>query len=93
MYKQSTRLKFSHYNHQLTNFRSTEEQLSKKRAAQLDIENNKLEIWLYSLLFLLSCVAIIVSLYISNSITKTIKNVIQAIKSISSKEKITREFT
>ncbi|PGC54635.1 histidine kinase [Bacillus toyonensis] len=77
---------------QLTNFRSTEEQLTKKRAAQLDIENNKLEIWLYSLLFLLSCISIIVSLYISNSITKTIKNVIQAIKSISSKEKITERI-
>ncbi|MCI4060822.1 hypothetical protein MMK25_35885, partial [Bacillus cereus] len=63
---------------QLTNFRSTEEQLTKQRAAQLDIENNKLEIWLYRLLFLLSCVAIIVSIYISNSNTKTIKNVIQA---------------
>ncbi|MEB9608814.1 ATP-binding protein [Bacillus cereus] len=77
---------------QLTNFRSTEEQLTKKRAAQLDTENNKLEIWLYSLLFLLSCISIIVSLYISNSITKTIKNVIQAIKSISSKEKITERI-
>ncbi|MBD2798820.1 HAMP domain-containing protein, partial [Xenorhabdus sp. 18] len=30
--------------------------------------------------------------YISNSITKTIKNVIQAIKSISSKEKITERI-
>ncbi|MEW4105970.1 ATP-binding protein [Bacillus thuringiensis] len=77
---------------QVTNFRSTEEQLTKKRAAQLDTENNKLEIWLYSLLFLLSCISIIVSLYISNSITKTIKNVIQAIKSISSKEKITERI-
>ncbi|PEC85578.1 histidine kinase [Bacillus cereus] len=77
---------------QVTNFRSTEEQLTKKRAAQLDVENNKLEIWLYSLLFLLSCISIIVSLYISNSITKTIKNVIQAIKSISSKEKITERI-
>lgn len=43
-------------------------------------------------MFLLSCVSIIVSLYISNSITKTIKNVIQAIKSISSKEKITERI-
>ncbi|MGW5955699.1 ATP-binding protein [Bacillus mycoides] len=77
---------------QLTNFRSIEEQLTKKRAAQLDTENNKLEIWLYSLLFLLSCISIIISLYISNSITKTIKNVIQAIKSISSKEKITERI-
>ena len=77
---------------QVTNFRSTEEQLTKKRAAQLDTENNKLEIWLYSLLFLLSCISIIISLYISNSITKTIKNVIQAIKSISSKEKITERI-
>lgn len=77
---------------QLTNFRSVEEQLTKKRAAQLDTENNKLEIWLYSLLFLLSCISIIISLYISNSITKTIKNVIQAIKSISSKEKITERI-
>lgn len=77
---------------QLTNFRSIEEQLTKKRAAQLDNENNKLEFWLYSLLFLLSCISIIVSLYISNSITKTIKNVIQAIKSISSKEKITERI-
>ncbi|MFK4291843.1 two-component system chemotaxis sensor kinase CheA [Bacillus sp. RC240] len=77
---------------QLTNFRGVEEQLTKKRAAQLDTENNKLEIWLYSLLFLLSCISIIISLYISNSITKTIKNVIQAIKSISSKEKITERI-
>lgn len=77
---------------QLTNFRSTEEQLTKKRAAQLDIENDKLELWLYSLLFLLSCISIIVSLYISNSITKTIKNVIQAIKLISSKKKITERI-
>lgn len=77
---------------QLTNFRGVEEQLTKKRAAQLDAENNKLEIWLYSLLFLLSCISIIISLYISNSITKTIKNVIQAIKSISSKEKITERI-
>ena len=76
---------------QVTNFRSTEEQLTKK-SAQLDTENNKLEIWLYSLLFLLSCISIIISLYISNSITKTIKNVIQAIKSISSKEKSRKEF-
>lgn len=43
-------------------------------------------------MFLLSCISIIVSLYISNSITKTIKNVIQAIKSISSKEKITERI-
>lgn len=77
---------------QLTNFRSIEEQLTKKRAAQLDNENNKLELWLYSLLSLLSCISIIISLYISNSITKTIKNVIQAIKSISSKEKITERI-
>ncbi|MBK5347257.1 MULTISPECIES: response regulator [unclassified Bacillus (in: firmicutes)] len=77
---------------QITNFRGVEEQLTKKRAAQLDTENNKLEIWLYSLLFLLSCISIIISLYISNSITKTIKNVIQAIKSISSKEKITERI-
>ncbi|PEQ32593.1 histidine kinase [Bacillus cereus] len=77
---------------QLTSFRGVEEQLTKKRAAQLDTENNKLELWLYSLLFLLSCISIIVSLYISNSITKTIKNVIQAIKSISSKEKITERI-
>lgn len=43
-------------------------------------------------MFLLSCISIIISLYISNSITKTIKNVIQAIKSISSKEKITERI-
>ncbi|EOW9527148.1 ATP-binding protein [Bacillus cytotoxicus] len=77
---------------QLTDFRSAEEQLTKKRSGQLDTENNKLELLLYSLLFLISCISIIISLYISNSIIKTIKNVIQAITAISSKEKITERI-
>ncbi|CAM4185223.1 histidine kinase [Bacillus manliponensis] len=76
----------------LTEFRTTEEQLTKERAAQLDKKNERITTILYSLLLLLACISILTSTFISNSIIKTIKDVIQAIKGMSSKGKVTQKI-
>lgn len=65
-------------------FRTTEKALTKQRTDQLEANNNNLKLVLYLVLFVVAAGSIAVALFISNSITGTVKQVIQSITRMSS---------
>ncbi|WP_197479957.1 CHASE3 domain-containing protein [Paenibacillus swuensis] len=65
-------------------FRDTELELTEQRADRLNTQNRALEAGIYILLALVCGISIGSALFISNTITKTIRDVIQSIRDITS---------
>ncbi|WP_190284773.1 CHASE3 domain-containing protein [Bacillus sp. S3] len=66
----------------LESFLATEKKVTADRIGQLDASNNNLKITLYALIVLVTIITLATAIILSNSIVKTIKEVIGAIKNI-----------
>jgi two-component system, chemotaxis family, sensor kinase CheA len=63
-------------------FLENQTKLTKQRVEQLNQDNNNLKITLYGLIIVVTLITIATAVYLSNSIVKTIKQVVQTIKSV-----------
>lgn len=82
----SGQVRISQIREQFSSFRATEMQLTAARVSKLDTNNNNLRIVLFLVLGLVTIFSILIALYISSSIVKTIKNVIDTLHRIVSSE-------
>ncbi|MFK9091503.1 CHASE3 domain-containing protein [Bacillus salipaludis] len=71
---------------QLDSFLANEKKLTAERIVQLNQNNTNLKITLYAIIILVSAITIATAIFLSNSIVKTIKQVIKTIKSITDSE-------
>ncbi|MFJ7726071.1 CHASE3 domain-containing protein [Neobacillus sp. NPDC097160] len=71
---------------QLDSFLANEKKLTAERIVQLSQNNTNLKITLYAIIVLVSVITIATAIFLSNSIVKTIKQVIKTIKSITDSE-------
>ncbi|MFE7083493.1 CHASE3 domain-containing protein [Priestia megaterium] len=69
---------------QLNTFLTTEKLLTQKRATELDNQNHTIALAIYGLFLLVTLISIMLAMFISKSIVRTIKEVTQTIKSIAS---------
>lgn len=67
---------------QLDSFLANEKQLTADRISQLNQNNTNLKITLYAIIILVTVITIATAFFLSNSIVRTIKQVIKTIKSI-----------
>ena len=71
---------------QLDSFLVNERQLTAERISQLNQNNTNLKITLYAIIILVTVITIATAFFLSNSIVRTIKQVIQTIKGITDSE-------
>ncbi|WP_157273205.1 ATP-binding protein [Neobacillus bataviensis] len=71
---------------QLDSFLTNEKQLTANRITQLNQNNTNLKITLYAIIILVTVITIVTAFFLSNSIVRTIKQVVEAIKSITDSE-------
>jgi two-component system, chemotaxis family, sensor kinase CheA len=67
---------------QLTSFLEKEKKLTEKRIGELRQNNTNLKITLYAIIILVTVITMATALFLSNSIVKTIKQVVKTIRSI-----------
>ncbi len=71
---------------QTEDFRNTERELTEQRISELDESNTDLRMGLILIFILVGLISVLLAFFISGSIVKTIKQVIQAISDIASEE-------